>query len=110
VVLRVAAVTAAVSAIGSAVAMAGRNTAAALGGVFVYMAVLESLVRGFLPGFGRYLLGDNIGTFVTGTKTELFQGQTVYTLTPARGAVVVIFYAGVLVMVAVTLLRTRDVN
>ena len=38
--------------IGAAVAMIGRHTAAALGAVFVYMAVLESIVRGLRPGDG----------------------------------------------------------
>jgi hypothetical protein len=109
-IARIAAVAAAIGVIGAAVAMIGRHTAAALGAVFVYMAVLESIVRGLRPALGRFLLGDNIGTVVTATATELYQGESILRLTPQHGAVVIALYVVVLVGAALVLLRVRDVN
>jgi hypothetical protein len=108
--VRIGLVASGASLIGAAVAMAGRNTAAALGGVFIYMAVLESLVRGFRPSMGRFLLGDNIGAFVSGERTQLFDGNTVFTITPTHGAITIAIYAAALVVVAALLLRERDVH
>ncbi|MEO8475929.1 MAG: hypothetical protein ABI572_02620 [Actinomycetota bacterium] len=109
-IARIAVVGGGVSMIGAAVAMIGRHTAAALGAVFVYMAVLENIVRGLRPGLGRFLLGDNIGVAVTATRTSLFQGESVFVLTPQHGAVVIAVYVIVLVAAAMVLLRARDVN
>lgn len=110
VVLRIAGVTAAATAIGSTVAMIGRNTAAALGAVFVYMAVLESLVRGLRPAMSRYMLGDNIGSVVTGLRVEIHQDLETFIITPGKGAAVVALYVAVLTIAASIALRTRDVN
>jgi ABC-2 type transport system permease protein len=108
--LRIGLVASGASLIGAAVAMIGRNTAAALGGVFIYMAVLESLVRGFRPAMGRFLLGDNIAAFVSGEETQLFQQDSVFTITPVHGAITVALYAAVLVVLAGLFLRQRDVQ
>ncbi len=109
-IARIALVGGGVAMIGAAVAMIGRHTAAALGAVFVYMAVLESIVRGLRPGLGRFLLGDNIGVAVTATRTSLFQGESMFVLTPQHGALVIAVYVLVLVGAAMVLLRARDVN
>jgi hypothetical protein len=109
-IARIAGVSAAIGVIGAAVAMIGRHTAAALGAVFVYMAVLESIVRGLRPGLGRLLLGDNIGTVLTATTTELYQGESIFRLTPQHGAFVIALYVVGLVGAALVLLRARDVN
>lgn len=109
-IVQIAAVAGAIGMIGAAVAMIGRHTAAALGAVFVYMAVLESIVRGLRPGLGRFLLGDNIGTAITAMKTELYQGEAVFRLTPLHGVVAIAVYVVVLVGAAMVLLRARDVN
>lgn len=110
--LRIGIVASAASMIGAAVAMIGRNTAAALGGVFIYLAVLESLVRGFRPAMGRFLLGDGIGAFVTGQDVQIpseTSGAGV-TITPVHGAITIAVYAAALIVVAALLLRTRDVH
>jgi hypothetical protein len=107
VVARVSALAAAASIIGGAIAMIGRNTAAALGAVFIYMAVLEGIVRGLRPGLGRLLLGDNIAAVVIGRSTSFGTGVTI---TPARGALVVAAYALVLVVLATASFRLRDVQ
>ncbi|MGZ5294578.1 MAG: hypothetical protein ACXWYQ_11725 [Actinomycetota bacterium] len=109
-ILRIAAATGGIAVIGGAVAMMGRHTAAALGAVFVYVAVLESIVRGLRPAMGRFLLGDNLTTVVTAHTLSVQQGAASYLLTPQRGAVVIGVYVVVLVGVALALLRVRDVN
>jgi hypothetical protein len=108
--LRIALVASAASLIGAAVAMIGRNTAAALGGVFIYMAVLESLVRGFRPTMGRFLLGDSIGAFVTGENVDIPSATSGVTITPMHGATTIAIYAAALIVVAALLLRARDVH
>lgn len=50
---------------GFALAMLVRNTGAALGLAFVYLAVLENALRGFLPSTRPFLLADNIGGLMT---------------------------------------------
>jgi ABC-type bacteriocin/lantibiotic exporter with double-glycine peptidase domain len=77
--------------------------------VFVYMAVIESLVRGFRPALSRFMLGDNIASFVSGTPIEL-NTRVPMAVTPGRGGVVMLVYALVLTAVALVMLRTRDVN
>ncbi|MEA2459997.1 MAG: hypothetical protein QOH90_174 [Actinomycetota bacterium] len=51
--------------LGFSLALVGRNTAAALGVGFAYLAVVEGLVRGFKPSWSDWLIGDNIGQFAT---------------------------------------------
>ena len=108
--LRIAAVASATAVIGAAVATIGRNTAAALGAVFVYLAVLESLVRGFRPLLSRFMLGDGAAVLISGNEQQVSDGLTVITLTTQHAATVVALYVVVLVVVAMVMLRTRDVN
>jgi ABC-2 type transport system permease protein len=109
-ILRIAAAAGGVAVIGGAVAMIGRHTAAALGAVFVYVAVLESIVRGLRPAMGRFLLGDNLTTAMTAHRLSVQQGAVSYLLTPQRGAVVIGVYVIVLAAAALVALRVRDVN
>jgi hypothetical protein len=109
-VLRIAAAAGGMAVIGAAVAMIGRHTAAALGAVFVYMAVLESVVRGLRPALGRFLIGDNLTTVVTAHTLDIQQGDSSYLLTPQRGAVALGIYVIVLAGAALVVLRARDVN
>ena len=108
--LRISAVVAAVGIIGSAVATIGRNTAAALGAVFVYLAVLESLVRGFRPLLSRFMLGDSTAILISGRSLEVSAGQTSIVLTVVHAATVVAVYVVVLIALALVMLRARDVN
>jgi hypothetical protein len=107
VVARVSALAAVASIIGGAIAMVGRNTAAALGAAFVYLAVLEGIVRGLRPALGRFLLGDNIVAVAIGEGLDLADGTQ---LTPLRGAVTVAVYAIALLAVATVSFRMRDVQ
>jgi ABC-type transport system involved in multi-copper enzyme maturation permease subunit len=105
--VRVSIVAACASLIGGAVATIGRNTAAALGGVFVYLAVLEGVLRGFRPASARYLLGDNIVTFVVGDPMNPYRDIV---LTPGRAGVVIGAYVALLVVAGLVMFRVRDVQ
>ncbi len=104
---RISALAGAASVIGGAIAMVGRNTTAALGGVFVYVTVLEGILRGLRPALGRFLLGDNIATLVIGDSIAVGDGTTI---TPPRAAIVVAVYALGLLAVGTASFRIRDVQ
>src|SRR5687768_10411060 len=108
VVARIASLAGAASIIGGAIAMLGRNTAAALGAVFVYLTVFEGIVRGLRPTLGRVLLGDNIATLVIGRDLMAAEGGVSHT--PARATVVVAVYVLGLLAVATASFRVRDVQ
>lgn len=113
VVVRVASLAGAASIIGGAIAMLGRNTAAALGAVFVYLAVLEGIVRGLRPALGRFMLGDNIAAVVIGHDVQTVggpDGLSTMTITPLRATVVVAVYALGLLALATASFRARDVQ
>jgi ABC-2 type transport system permease protein len=58
---------AAVAAVlGLSIATVGRNTAAALGVGFVYLAVVENLIRAFKPEWRDWLIGENVDAFIRG--------------------------------------------
>jgi hypothetical protein len=44
--------------------MLGRNTAFALVALFGWVAVVEGVVRGLGPGWGRWMLGDNMAIVI----------------------------------------------
>ena len=52
--------------LGLSIATVGRNTAAALGVGFVYLAVVENLIRAFKPEWSDWLIGDNVDAFIGG--------------------------------------------
>ena len=54
----------------AAIAMIGRNTAAALGAAFGYLMLVENLVRAWKPWAGRFLLGQNSVMFLGGGQVE----------------------------------------
>jgi hypothetical protein len=55
------------AAIALAIASVARNTAAALGTVFVWLAVIEGLIRALRPGWAPWLIGENGIVFLTGS-------------------------------------------
>ena len=86
--LRVAAAATFSALIGAAVAAVGRHTAAALGVVFVWTAVIEGLIRGFRPWWSPWLLGDNLVSFLSWERMEVqFAPFESYTITPGSSAV-----------------------
>ena len=108
--LRVAVIAGIAALIGGAVAAVGRHTAAALGVVFVYAAVLEGLLRAFRPLWSPWLLGDNIVSFVAWQTTELGVVSGSYVLSPGRAAFVIVGYTVLALALACTSVRIRDVQ
>jgi hypothetical protein len=54
--------------LGFTIASIGRNTAAALSGILTYVIVIEIILRGFRPGWGRWLILDNLAIVMTGSS------------------------------------------
>jgi hypothetical protein len=63
--------------IGVTLAMVGRNTAAALGVAFGYLAIVESLLRGFIPKISGSLLSTNLVIFVDGRPARQKTGSPI---------------------------------
>ncbi|MGH2642105.1 MAG: hypothetical protein ACRDGO_10455 [Actinomycetota bacterium] len=97
--------------IGAAVAAVGRHTAAALGVVFVWTAVIEGLIRGFRPRWTPWLLGDNMVSFLSWQRVEVqFASFESFTITPGRALLVIAGYTAVTLALGFTFIRTRDVQ
>ena len=105
--LRVGAAAALGAHIGMTLAMIGRNTTAALGVAFGYLAVVESLLRGLLPKISSGLLSTNTAVFIDGNTGTSENGSLI---TVGRASLTLAIYAGVLLAVALALFRTRDVT
>jgi ABC-2 type transport system permease protein len=107
VVLRIAAAAAVASSIGVAISSIGRSTAASLGVIFVYLALVESLLRGLVPRLAPWLLSVNVLAVVDG-RTQFLDRDRVVTL--VHGVTTVGVYAAGLVIIALVFFRIRDVN
>lgn len=106
VVLRGAALASLASLIGFSIAAIGRYTAAALGVGFLYLGVLEGIIRGLRPGWIRWLVGDNAVTLVAGREmTFPATGRTAL-----RAGLLLSAYALGAFAVAAALFRARDVT
>jgi ABC-2 type transport system permease protein len=94
------------SVLGMSIAMIGRNTGAALGAGFAYIAIIEAMVRELKPNWIPYLFGDNSAVFITAQPQEIPQvGHTT-----AEAAAVLIAYAVILSALAAGSFRVRDVT
>jgi ABC-2 type transport system permease protein len=109
--LRVSAAASLAAVIGGAVAAVGRHTAAALGVLFVWAAVLEGLVRGLRPLWTPWLLGDNLVTFLSWRRldVQLFPTGS-YSLSPGRAVFVILGYTAITLALGFTFVRIRDVQ
>ena len=87
--------------IGCSLAMIGRATAAALGGMFAYIAVVENLVRAGIPGWRRWLVGDQLEAFVGHPTARV---RSVWT-----AGVLLACYGTLVVLVAARVFQRRDV-
>ncbi|HEX9235712.1 MAG TPA: hypothetical protein VF972_05495 [Actinomycetota bacterium] len=105
--LRAGATAAIAATLGGALASIGRNTAAALGVAFGYLAILEPLLRGLRPGWSSWLVANNVGTFVEGTRNlnEGFASRS-----PIAAGVLVGIYTIGLAVIAASMFRARDVT
>lgn len=106
VLVRGASIAAIGAVIGMAIAMVGRNTGAALGVGFAYIAVIEAFVRGLRPAWIPYLFGDNAGVFITARPLEFPEvGRSTI-----ESGIVLLLYAVILASVAAGVFRARDVT
>jgi hypothetical protein len=62
---------------GASIATIGRNTAAALGIAFGYLAIVEPAIRGLRPSWSPWLLGDNSVVVITNQTPEHAPGRPV---------------------------------
>jgi len=107
VILRIGGASALGAALGLTLAMIGRNTSAALGASFAYLAIVESLLRALIPRIGTAMLSTNVVVFVDGRTGSPGIGQII---TVAHATVTMAIYAGVLMAVALAIFRARDVT
>ena len=70
-VLRITAITELSIIVGFAIATVTRNAGAAIGGAFIWFAVLENILRGLRPGWNEWLLGTNAVVFLLGDEAGL---------------------------------------
>jgi ABC-type transport system involved in multi-copper enzyme maturation permease subunit len=105
VVARAAAVSGLSAVFGFTLAAIGRNTAAALGIGFLYLAVIEGIIRGVKPGWVRWLVGDNTAVVITNRPAEVNIGRSTL-----EAAVLLSAYAAILVAAAVATFRQRDIT
>jgi ABC-type transport system involved in multi-copper enzyme maturation permease subunit len=105
-ILRVAGCASAGALVGLAIAMVARNTAAAIGAGFAYLAVIEGVIRGLRPGWQHYLLADNIAVVVTGGDAGIMRDPVTF----AHAVAAVVIWAAALMFVAAAAFRVRDVN
>jgi hypothetical protein len=106
--LRVSAISAVAGLFGMAIAMYTRSVTAAMASGFIYLAVIEGLIRGYRPGFSRYLVGDNAAAWVSGHPFSATDPS--YSVTVAHAVVVLLIYSAILVTAAAISFRGRDVT
>lgn len=107
-ILRSALLSAGAGAFGASIAMIARNAAASMASGFVYLGVVEALIRGFKPSFSRWLIGNNGLVVVTGKDPGIDQFSDHVSL--AAASITLLAYAAVLVVLAGLSFRARDVN
>jgi hypothetical protein len=91
---------------GAAIATLGRSTSAAIGAGFVYLVIIENLVRAVRPSWAGWLIGENAGTFFTGQS--LVREHTARSVAAATATMVA--YVVALATVAVVAFQRRDVT
>ena len=93
------------AAIGFAIAMIGRSTAAALGAGFAYIVILENIIGGYIPRWRRWLLLGNVIVFVSGEN----EGGDVPGRTVTSAGLFLTAVALALLIGAVVAFRGRDI-
>lgn len=93
------------TALGASLAMIGRNTAVALGAAFVYLNVLEGVLRAWKPWLGRGLISENAVICLTDGRVA----DLPFTRSTMTATVTVVTYVVAVAVVATVLFRRRDV-
>lgn len=95
------------TAVGFSIATVGRNTAAALGVGFLYISVIEGLVRGLRPQLVPWLVADNAAVFITAEPENL---SSIVNRSTAESGLLLLAYAAILCAAAAAFFRARDVT
>lgn len=105
-VLRGAGAAGIAAAIAFSLSSLARNTAAAVGGAFVYMAILEPLIRAARPRWHPWFLYDNLATFISGHPPGFTSpGRSV-----AGAGILISIYTMGFVLLALAAFHRRDVT
>jgi ABC-2 type transport system permease protein len=104
-VTRSAVLTGLAAALGASLAMIGRNTAVALGAAFVYLNVVEGVLRAWKPWLGRWLISENATIFLTGGRVNGLS----FTRSTVTATLTIVVYIAAVAAVATLLFRRRDV-
>jgi hypothetical protein len=95
-----------------------RNTAAALGAGFVYLVIIENVVRGFLPAWQPWLLVENVSGLLSRNGHTVFiyendpfgDGVREVLISNVRGGLVLGILTAVIVVIGVLLFKRRDLH
>ena len=95
-----------------------RNTAAALGAGFVYLVIIENLVRGFFPNRQQWLLVENVSGLLSrdGHTVYIYEndpfgdGVREVLISNVRGGLVLGILTAVIVVIGVLLFKRRDLH
>jgi len=90
------------ASLGAALALVARSTAFAIGLSFLWLAVIEGILRGVRPGWGPWLIGNNAAGFVDPGSAEA--PRSVF-----GSGLLLSFYVVVIAALAVSSFRRRDV-
>jgi hypothetical protein len=107
--------------VGFSLASLMRNSAAALGVAFVYFAVVENVIRAVNPELQPYLFTTNVAAWIANNGITVY-GKEVYSqrlgyvvpreihISNAHGAVMLLVFAGIATVAAVTTFARRDIS
>ena len=105
-VLRTSLLGAGAALIGYAIASIGRNTAAALGVAFGYVAIGESLIRALRPTWQPWLISDNALVVIYGQELP----NSSFERSPGQAALILGCYLAVVLLAAGAVFARRDVT
>jgi ABC-type transport system involved in multi-copper enzyme maturation permease subunit len=105
-ILRGAAIAGGLAGLGACLATLGRNTSAALGGLFVYLVVVEAILRAQRPSWIPWFLIENLAVVLTGTSAT---SDRITRSTVASGLLLAAYLAAAVALTA-TLFARRDVT
>jgi hypothetical protein len=103
--MRASLLTSIAAVVGVGLATLGRNTAFAVVTVFMWIAVIEGLVRGLKPGLAHYLWGENIATVMPWVQLE----NAPFRRGPLLALLTVLLYIAVITAAATLTFRWRDI-
>jgi hypothetical protein len=102
---RIALLTGGAALLGVSLATLGRGTTFALAAAFGWMAVGESLIRGFKPALQHLLIGDNVASAVTWGKLQ----DASFTRSGVLAMATLAAYFGIVAMAAAVSFNRRDI-